>query len=227
MRKNNLHPKGSKTARKPLPRRGYRGMTAEQMDELRRTRLRESGLELFTTRGYANTTIEQLCRHSRVTSRYFYQLYESPEALLVDLFDLIIRRSQKAVMDALTRSAGPAEDRISDAISALIKTYLADERHARLCVIEAVGVSHALESRRRAVIHEFASMIKTYVDALASQNVILKRDYHFFSVAMVGGINELLADWLMTRNRPAIKEIEKELRLLFKTLMTGAKALNR
>jgi AcrR family transcriptional regulator len=89
-------------------RRGYAGMTPEELDQERRRRLLDTALELFAKQGYAHTSIEQLCAQSRVTARYFYQLFSSREALLRALYDEIIARTRAATLARTRRRASAA-----------------------------------------------------------------------------------------------------------------------
>lgn len=209
----------------PRERRGYGGLTSEQMDGERRQRLLDTALELFAQQGYQRTPIEQLCAESRVTSRYFYQLFDSREALLAALYEDIIRRTQQAVMSALVQPVSSPEQRIAGAIEAMIRAYVEDSRCARVGVLEAVGVSPKMEKRRREVIHEFAKVIEGYADHLAQTGVLPKRNYHLLSVAMVGGTNELLAEWLTVENPPSIGTLTEEIQLLFRASILGGTAI--
>ncbi|HVT34237.1 MAG TPA: TetR/AcrR family transcriptional regulator [Nevskiaceae bacterium] len=217
----------SRTKVTPLPRakRGYAGLSSGEQDLARRRRLLDTALELFTRQGYARTPIEQLCVESRVTSRYFYELFESREALLRALFEEIIDDARAAVIAAIAQPGLTAEARISQAVTAFIRSYVQDARRARLCVVEAVGISEGLEKRRREVIHEFASVIRGYADALAKASVIPKRNYHLFSVSMVGSINELLVEWLTAARPPSIEAVTQEIQLQFRVMVLGGQAL--
>jgi AcrR family transcriptional regulator len=207
-------------------RRGYGGLTPQEQDNERRERLLSTALELFTKQGYQRTPIEQLCAESKVTSRYFYQLYETREALLTALFDKIISRTQAAMVGALSKMTLKTEDRIAEAIEAFVHAYAEDARCARICVLEAVGVSTALEKHRRVAIHEFAQIIKMHADLLAQAGMWPKRDYHLLSVAMVGGTNEMLAEWLTVKNPPSIKVLINEIQLLFQIWVRGLITVN-
>ncbi|MGH8630323.1 MAG: TetR/AcrR family transcriptional regulator, partial [Burkholderiales bacterium] len=193
------------TTRKPpkgrgkaaVKRRVYGGVAAEQRVAERRERLLEAALELFARQGYQNTPIEQLCTEARVTTRHFYEAFNGREALLLALYERIIGETQAVVREALQRPSTDLRARVAEGIRAFMQAYVSDRRRAQVGVLEVVGVSPAVERRRREVIHEFARVLEGYADALAAQGLLPRRDYHPVSVALVGGINELLAEWLM------------------------------
>jgi AcrR family transcriptional regulator len=180
---------------------------------------------LFAERGYAHTPIELLCAEARVTTRHFYEQFESREALLSALYETIIAELRTAVLDALQQPERAPEQRVDSAIRALVQSYCGDPRRARIGVLEVVGVSAAMETRRRAVIHEFARLLEGYADTLAAQGLIPRRDYHLISVALVGGINELLAEWLTSARRPGLQQLVEVIAEMLRALILGGRAL--
>ncbi len=175
--------------------RSYRGVSASQRRAERRQRLLDAGLELFATLGYNQTSIEQLCATARVTARHFYEAFPSREALLCALYDQIIITLNVAISAAVAEDGAP-DLRIRHAVGALVQHYLADWRKARVGVLEVVGVSAAMEARRRQVIHEMAGILERFLDRLAASGNLPQRDYRLLAVAMVGGVNEVMAEWL-------------------------------
>ena len=208
-----------------LPSRAYRGVTAAQRQEERRQRLLEAALELFARQGYAKTPIEALCAEAKVTARHFYQLFASREALLRALYDDIIRDLRGAVLAAVSLPDLPRGEQIALAVQALVRHYLEDARRARVGVLEVVGVSADMERRRREVIHDIARIIEYYVQGLATRGELPARNYHLLSVALVGGINELLAEWLTVPQPPTIAELSDEIIYIFDALLRGSPAV--
>ena len=165
-------------------------MAAEQRAEERKARLLAAALELFARQGYGRTTIEALCSEAKVTARHFYQLFDSREAILRALYDNIIADLRAGVLKAMSAPELNLSEQIPLAVSAMVHHYLEDSRHARVGVLEVVGVSPQMEARRREAIHDMAGLIEAYLNNLVSKGELPKRNYHLVSVALVGGINE-------------------------------------
>ncbi|RYZ97860.1 MAG: TetR/AcrR family transcriptional regulator [Moraxellaceae bacterium] len=163
----------------------------------RRDRLLQAALQLFATKGYANTTIEALCSEAKVTTRHFYQVFAGREALLLALYDQLMAELQAGLLNALLAEHSSLQQKINQVIQALVKQYLTDTRRAQVGVLEVVGASPAVEKRRREVIHVMAMQLQVFLDGLAAQQKIPSRNYHWLTVAIVGGVNELMAEWLM------------------------------
>lgn len=204
------------------PARAYRGVAPEQRRAERQQRLLAAGLELFARQGYARTTIEQLCSEAKVTARHFYAIYPSREALLTDLYDRILQDLREAALVAIHAPEQSFEEKIPRAMQALITHYLADSRLARVGVLESVGVSAAMEKRRRAAIHDMAGVIEGFVNAMVSRGELPAHNYHLVCVALVGGINELLAEWLTVAEPPSIAQLSHEIIRIFYALIRGS-----
>jgi len=209
----------------PASTRSYRGMAPEQRAEERRQRLLAAGLELFSRQGYAHTPIEQLCAEAKVTTRHFYALFASREALLTALYDDIVTNLRHAVLAAIAQPDQTLEVKIAQAVQAMVQHYLTDARHARVGVLESVGVSPAMERRRRGAIHAMASGIEHYMNMLAARGEFPQRNFHLSSVAIVGGINELLAEWLTIAEPPPIEQFGHEITRILQALMLGGAML--
>src|SRR5687767_13409420 len=72
------------------PERRIRGRTLAERRSERRDAMLAAGLELFGTKGYAATTVEEVCRRAYVSSRNFYEEFENRLDLLVAVGEQII-----------------------------------------------------------------------------------------------------------------------------------------
>jgi AcrR family transcriptional regulator len=218
---------GRPTAARAVPRaprvsRVYRGQSTEERSEERRERLLATGLELFGTGGYASTSIEEICVESGVTARHFYEHFPSREALLRAVYDGVIAETRSAVVRALARSAADAKARAAAGVTAFVRAYLEDPRRARIACVEVIGVSPELERHRRSIIHAFASIIEAQAEALAAEGSLpARRNYQLAGLAMAGGVNELLSDWIMRRSRPSIEAFTGDIVEFFLAVLAG------
>lgn len=212
---------------KPTTRRGYGGRSAQTLWLERRQRLLEAGLTLFCTLGYQKTRIEALCSEARVTPRHFYEQFATREDLLVALYEQVVAQARDKVQVALRAPGLDPKALISEALRTFVRAYTDDPRHARLACIEVVGVSEAMARRRRAVIHEFASLIEAYADGMAQAGLLPQRNYRLACVGLVGAVNELMSEWLTVDQPPSVTEVGEELVAMFEALILGAQALSQ
>lgn len=203
--------------------RRYRGRTPEQLRSERRERLLQAGFELFGERGYGNAPIETICSTASVATRHFYEQFEGREALLEAVFERLVFDVGEVIRERLADAERDLHERISDAIGQVVLFLLEDPRRARLLCMETVGVSRAMESYRRQAIHALAATIREYAQELVKVGALPDRDYHFPAVGLIGMVNELVTEWLVTDSELDAGALAREAVLLFRAVIIGTK----
>jgi AcrR family transcriptional regulator len=199
----------------PRSERRYGGQSAEQRRADRRRRLLDAGLDRFGTKGFRGTTVTDLCRAAGVAPIHFYEEYASREALLEAVYDEIMDSTRAEVDAALARcEPGNFRQHTRAGLDAFCHMMLDDPRRARVQCIEIVGVSPALETRRHQGLLRYASLV---VDSflLIGEDEPVRPDPGLMTVpavrsigiALVGGVNAALVDWLLEEEPPAISGV--------------------
>jgi AcrR family transcriptional regulator len=176
--------------------RRYGGLTPKEREADRRQRLVAAGLHLFGTVGFARTTIQAVCSRARVTARNFYDHFASLEDLLAAVYEQVVAQGRGALLETLAHDAGRPDGRARRALRTYLHAMLDDPRRARVQCIEVVGVNAALESRRRAVIHDFADLLKRERLALGFED-LREDDAEVSALMFVAGVDELLIECVM------------------------------
>ena len=195
------------------PARTYRGITPSQRQAERRARLLQAGLELFGTLGYARTSIRAVSAAASLNSRYFYESFSSREDLLYSVYEQI-------VVDIFTKvsEAVAGEDTIEAQARAGLRAgwtaVTEDRRKARIVAIEVVGVSERLERLRRETRHALAQLTADRALSLAG-DLRLRLDPVITARFLMGGIVELLADWINGDLTASTDEVVDHFTVLF------------
>lgn len=220
--------KTSKTASKAVSRRqkpkrrGYRGLTAEQLHQQREDRLIAAGIELFGEYGYAATSIEKLCSHARVSTRHFYEQFDGRESILHAVHGALSKQMEQIVRSELIEGHTPMNQRVADTIETMVLFLLDEPSRGRILCIESVGVSAAMETRRREMTHQLAHVISRYASYMAKRQMLPERDYRLPSIALVGMFNELIVEWLTGDTGLSPDEMAREAKILFRAMVFGA-----
>lgn len=179
------------------PGRRYGGVSAEERRSERRARLLDAGFDLLGTRGYAQTTVSDVLDRAGLTSRYFYEHFENREALLTAVYDEGIRRGYGASAAAMERhDSDPLSVTTSAQLEAFYEVVVDDPRMARVLFVEAVGVSQAMETHRRAVMRRIAAAIAVRLVMRAERGEIPEQDFQTICIGMLGAMHELITDHL-------------------------------
>lgn len=204
----------------PLAKRVYGKKNAEARILERRERLLQAALALFASQGYANTTIESLCSEAKVTTRHFYQIFPSREELLLALYNQMMDELNMALLNAIQTEDISFQEKIRRIVKTLVTHYLTDTRYAQVGVLEVVGASPLIEHRRREVIYGIAKQIQLFLQNAPHQKQVAYRNYHWLAIAIVGGINEVMAEWLMNRELD-LEQLSQEILFIVETLLRG------
>ncbi|MFI9383607.1 TetR/AcrR family transcriptional regulator [Kutzneria sp. NPDC052558] len=188
-------------------------MASEQRRAQRRQRLLEAALHLFTTLGYRQTKIVQICAEAGVSTRNFYEEFTGKEQVLLTLHDLINSTALDRVRAALAElESQDVVVRITVLLDAFVASVTADPRLPRLNYVEAVGVSEELERQHQDWVTRWADFIEAEARHAAANGVAPDRDYRLTAIALVGAITGLLREWQAHRPPWPVADIAAEIR---------------
>jgi AcrR family transcriptional regulator len=200
----------------------YGGLTSEERRRARRSALLDAAFDLFGTAGYGATGIERLCTHARLATRNFYEEFPDREALLRAVYDGAITHVMDAVLATLATAGPTVRERVDAAVRSMVHAMLDDPRRASIVCLQVVGVSDALERHRRGVMRAFADVVVDEAAVLATTGgVARRRDYRLPALALVGGVNELMVDWLQTDDPLPVDTLADEVVNLFLAAAAG------
>ncbi|MEV4239425.1 MULTISPECIES: TetR/AcrR family transcriptional regulator [unclassified Nocardia] len=199
----------------PKEGRSYGGLSKQQRVAQRQARLIDAALELFGTQGYAATSIERLCAVANVSTRSFYEDMGSREALLIALVNRITSHAVERALESMAKTAGqPLSTRVVDAFRAYLEVTCADHRSARVCYVEVVGVSSAVEDWRRQQRRLLSSLLISEAERAVERGETKARRFDLFALAVIGAVNSLAQELVRTTHpdtEVALDEICEEI----------------
>jgi AcrR family transcriptional regulator len=202
------------------PRR-YRGITASERRAQRRERLLESGLELFGTKGYAHTSIRAICQAASMNSRYFYESFSSREDMLFAVYERIVNEIVASTTKA-TANVHTIEGQARAGLRAGWTILTEDRRKARVIALEVVGVSDRLERRRRDIRHALADLTARNALSVGGGGLKFRLDPVLTTRSLIGGVVEILVDWINEDLDATADEIVEHFTRLFTAVTSAA-----
>ncbi|WP_067571347.1 TetR/AcrR family transcriptional regulator [Nocardia acidivorans] len=175
-------------------RRRIRGLDADERSAQRRRQLLAAATELFARQSYSGTSIEQICQAAYVGTKGFYDHFESKEACYTALLEQITAQIQQRVAQVAAETADQEwSARLPILVAAFVHAIADDPRLAKVTFGEAGGISPAVEAKRR-------SNRRWAADFLNRQwpvdDSLTDRQGLALCLAIIGGMFELVADWL-------------------------------
>jgi AcrR family transcriptional regulator len=203
--------------------RTYGGVPPEQRRAERRERLLTAALELFTSVGFRQAKITQLCTRAGVSTRNFYEEFGSKEEVLRTLHDQINSLALRHVSAALEEFRdADAMTRIARLLDVFVATVTLDPRMPRLNYVEAVGVSPELELQHQVWVDRWATFIEEEARRAAEAGAAPDRNYRLTAIALVGAATGLLREWQAHDPPLPVEDIGKELRGVMMSAITRA-----
>jgi AcrR family transcriptional regulator len=203
------------------PGRRIRGLDAEQRKAQRREQLLDAALELFATHGYQNVSIEQICAAAYVGTKGFYEVFDSRESCHLALLE----RVTSAIMAKMVEAIAEIDDSETEdaAVAELIEVFahalVDDVRMAKVSFGEGGAVSLESERQRRKNRRAAAALI---------EGLWARYDRpvdHAVAISVVGGMFDLVADWLVENaeapSARSKKALIADLRRFFAVVQAG------
>ena len=179
--------------------RQYAGRSTEQRIGHRRERFIEAGIQVFGSAGYRGATVRKLCAEAGLTVRYFYESFDSTEALLLAVFEQCMQSISghiSAAVDAAT--SGESSEQLIDTVLDAFFIEMQDRRVARLLMLEVLDVSDMVNEKTNQRLDTLGDMIISLLSAMHP-------DWHhmdeqrstLLGVAILGAMRQATIHWMV------------------------------
>jgi AcrR family transcriptional regulator len=143
---------------------GWAGTTKEQRQAARQALIRSAALELVAEEGTAAVTVRSVCRRAKLTDRYFYESYESRDALVASLFLGAADSVHQALTQAIDGAKGDVGRLIVESRRIFQEQLLDHPSNARLLLVDSM-VDPALSGVGLGVVPAFTRLVADQLPA--------------------------------------------------------------
>jgi AcrR family transcriptional regulator len=185
--------------------RTWSGSTLDARREVRRERLLEVGFELLGGQGSAAVTVRSVCRHARLTDRYFYESFADREELLAAVYDRVAEHARAVLADAVTRAGRGPEVVARAAVEAFVGLLTADPRRGRVLLL-APMTDPGLSTRALGLMPMFGELIRAQLAAQSRRAGSARAEpadgggepaeLRLTASALIGALSNLFVRWL-------------------------------
>ena len=194
---------------------GIHAATPRSEDEYR-TRLLAAALEGIGDVGWADLTIAEIVRRARVSKRTFYEHFETREACLLALYE-VMSSLVLDELDAAVERVPRGEGRIEVGATFYLTRLQEQPRLVRTLVIEILHLGSAGLAIRRRVMRRFAVFVQREVNATGRRPPISLA----VATAIVGGINELTLEALEADRVDRLSELVGPITEVVRAVLRG------
>lgn len=189
--------------------RTIRGLDAEQRRAERREQLLDAALKLFAAEGYLGTSIEQICSTAFIGTKSFYELFASREECYLALLQRTSERLEERMAGAAAQATGNERQEAPRLLATFVHALVDDPRITRVTFGMASGISAAVERQRRTNRRWAAGFLVQLWDRYDGPQPEEQRAVrHSVAIGLVGGMFDLISDWLLEANLSDQGQIE-------------------
>lgn len=174
----------------------------------RRSKFLAAALDVFSEKGYAASSVADLCKAAGLARRQFYDEFDSREDALIALYDSIQSDAKAATTDALgrTESVDPHE-LAALAMAAYIESIGSDARRARISFVDSVGVSPRMEQHRMDERAAWRQFFENTIRDTVGHEYVPPGGFAMASTAFIGALVALVQQWSTADPRPPIADL--------------------
>ncbi len=185
-----------------------------------RERILDAALDVFARKGYHRALVDDIVRASSTSKGAVYHHFPNKQAVFLALVDDFAARLAGAVAAAVGARQG-ALPKVESALVAALSTFAANERLARLILLEAVSLGPVYQAKRTEVAARFAALIQRYLDEAVADGSIAPLDTRVATLAWLGAVNEIVTQWLHGDVRDPEATIPTLTRILLRSIGAG------
>jgi AcrR family transcriptional regulator len=161
----------------------------------RRTLLLDAAFDLLGTEGWPGTTVRSVCTAARLNPRYFYESFDDLDALVVALYDRLVRDLTAAIVAAVDAAGDDTAAQTRAAVDSIVAFVDDDRRRARVLYVEALG-NEALNRRRIETGHALVAAVEQHTIDRHGPPPAGEQIGRIGAAVLVGGTSELVLSWL-------------------------------
>ena len=177
--------------------RTWAGSTLDARRDARRVRLLAVGLELLGgPDGAAAVTVRSVCRHAKLTDRYFYESFADRDELLLAVYDEVAEQAQRVLVEAVTSTPPDTPDAVARAaVRAFLGLLTDDPRKGRVLLLAPMSdpllSQHALRLQLA-----FGELIRIQLASVDGGGQPAPVEQRLTASALIGALTQLFIRWL-------------------------------
>lgn len=198
--------------------RQYAGKAAEIRRTERKKQLVDAGITLFGTQGFASVSIDAICAEARLTKRYFYEAFESREALLTEAYTAATQEFMQSILAAAAPNLGDSRKLVHTGLVQTFSYVRSNPVKARLIMIEAMSVKGQLGGIYGRRYDQFVGLLLEFTRPLLTRPAPDDKQFRVLAKSVVGAIIHLCQSWIATDFKQPMAELVAGLEVIFSGL---------
>jgi len=205
------------------PGRRYGGVDSDERQRQRHVRLIGAGLAVFGEKGFHQSTVRDVCKQAQLTSRYFYESFDSMEALFRAVYQDTNRRLMQATIMSLAACQPDPEKLAEAALRTFLEFIREDPHRARVALIDAFNVGETMNVLTDKASQDFAHLIAGFMQQMFPHLEELGLDFHILGNGLVGANTRIATQWVAERCKTPLEDVLRNVLVLFRASIAYAR----
>lgn len=151
---------------------GYHGLSREQVADSQRERLLAAMAQEVAATGYGRVTVTRLTKSASVSTRDFYEHFDSKENCFLATFDAV----RDHLADLVERAAAAESDwphQVVAGLRTIVELFAAEPDLARLCLLESISATQTIAAHFRETVLSCAPVLARGREEMADPSSLL------------------------------------------------------
>ncbi|MBC8170031.1 MAG: TetR/AcrR family transcriptional regulator [Anaerolineae bacterium] len=191
--------------------------TTPRDPEITRSRILDAALDVFSIKGYHNSTVDEIVEQSSTSKGSVYFHFPNKQTLFLALVDKFAGLLERRILEAIADEK-EGIDRVRAALQACLDTFGKYRLLAKIMLVQAVGLGSIFEDKRLQVNARFVQLIKVYIDQAVVVGDVPPLDSEIAARAWMGAIYEVVIHWVYTGEPTSESIMQTMLPLLLRSI---------
>lgn len=222
--RNGVNPQQSSTP--GTTGRRYGGVDSQERQRQRKAKLIEAGLAVFGEKGYHQSTVRDVCKQAQLTSRYFYESFDSMESLFRAVYVSVSRELMQSTIMSLA-ACQPEPEKLAEAALRTFYEFIRQDPHrARVTLIDALNVGEGMNVLTDKAYQDFAQLIAGFMFQMFPKLALSGRlDFQMLANGLVGANTRIATQWVAERCKAPLEDVLRNVLVLYEACIIHARSL--
>ena len=176
-------------------------LSKSQQKEDTRRKILESAAEVFSSKGFHGSVVDDIVRASGTSKGAVYFYFESKEQIFFSLVEEYAITLAQQMHLTVHRGRGLVAQ-VEAAVAALIRSFHSHPALARIVLLDWPNAGVEFQGKRMVLKGMLVEVLRGYLDRAVEDHRIESQDTELAAYVWIGAIGEVVVRWLNT-GRPA------------------------
>jgi AcrR family transcriptional regulator len=181
-------------------------LSKSQQKEDTRRKILESAAEVFASKGFHGSVVDDIVRASGTSKGAVYFYFESKEQIFFSLVEDYVTSLAQQMHLAVQRGRGLVAQ-VEGAVATLVRSFHSHPALARIVLLDWPNAGAEFQGKRMALKGMLVEILRGYLDRAVEDHRIESQDTELAAYVWIGAIGEVVVRWLNTGRPGPLEDV--------------------